>query len=261
MTISHFHKIGIAMVLGFAFTATTEGQCPDSLLWTNGKIWAYRAIECGKDDLGNCGKATEKVLYYDNQVDTTGCEMKEDACNCRLEKNEPLFSNGAAPEGGYESDSDMPIQNRGCQSIDAFVVKIGEAHYQCVEFRFVPDTRSMGEYGQVARNMRVSFRLKVMPEQSISNLLQEDSAKLDGGGIVRKVGEQMVMYPLLKSGVQTLNPLPAPKPVETTDPATPPNPSEDTSRSGPGPDDSGGSGGSGAKADGSDAKADGSGTK
>ena len=190
-----------SLILFFAtlLPSFLNAQCPDLLLWTNGEsLWAYRAVDCSGE---YCNKATDQVLIYGSELKSTGCVKEEEACNCRAAETKPLDSVEAV-------GADLPIQNRGCQTIDSFVVKIGEDHIQCVEFRFVPDQGQFDDFGQaVARNMRLSIKLAGKPEKGASNLLVDDSAKISGDAVVRKVGEMEVIYPMLKSGVQTLEKL------------------------------------------------------
>lgn len=233
----YFQRVGAALLFGFVLSSVAQAQCPDTLLWTNGKVWAYRAVECGKDDLGNCAKATDKVIYFDRELSTTGCEKKEDSCACRLEKAEYLFQSGNAPAGGFETDANQAVQNRGCTNIDSIVVKIGDAHYQCIEYRFVADPYSYGESGPVARNMRVSFKVNAKADEFVNDLIESEDAKMDGSKVVRKAGDSMVEYPLLKSGIQELPAIRVAPAPETTDPAQPPVPSGSGTR--PGPDNEG----------------------
>jgi len=233
----YIQQVGAALLFGFVLSSTAHGQCPDTLLWTNGKVWAYRAVECVKDDLGNCRKASDKVMYFDRQLSTTGCESKEDACVCRVEKADYMYKDGNAPATGFETDANQNVENRGCTNIDSFVVKVGDAHYQCIEYRFVADPYNYSEFGQVPRNMRVSFKVNVKDEEVVNDLI-ESEAKLEGTNVVRKAGDAMVEYPMLKSGLQQLPEIPmAPEP-ETTDPAQPPSPGSGTATR-PGPDDDG----------------------
>ena len=187
---------------------SVDAQCPDMLLWTNGSsLWAYRAVDCSGEF---CRQPTDKVLCYSSQLEATGCTKNEDKCSCRAGEIEPIGAAAAI-------EADLPIQNRGCQNLDSFVVKIGEDHYQCVEFRFVPDQSKTDDFGQaVARNMRMSVKLTGKPEKGTSNLLVDDAAKVQGNGIVRMIGDTTVSYPMLTSGMQMLDKLvvrEAPAPV------------------------------------------------
>ena len=255
----NIQQVGAALLFGFLLSSTAHSQCPDTLLWSNGKIWAYRAVECAKDDLGNCRKATDKVMYFDRQLSATGCESKDGNCNCRMEKVDYLFKNGNAPQGGFETDANLNVENRGCTNIDSVVVKVGDAHYQCVEYRFVADPYNSGEFGPVARNMRVSFKVNPKEDEFVNDLIESEDAKFAGDKVVRKAGDAMVEYPMLKSGLQQLPEIPmAPEPKPADPAAQPSSPSASGSGSTtrPGPDNSGSDAkGSDKKEMGSDKKA------
>lgn len=253
----YVQQVGAALLFGFLLSSTAHCQCPDTLLWSNGKVWAYRAVECANDDLGNCRKATDKVMYFDRQLSATGCESKDGNCNCRVEKADYLFKDGNAPQTGFETDANLGIQNRGCTNVDSVVVKVGDAHYQCVEYRFVADPYNSGEFGPVARNMRVSFKVNPKEDEFVSDLIESDDAKLAGANVVRKAGDVMVEYPLLRSGLQQLPEIPlAPEPEPAADPAAQPASPGSGTTNRPGPADDGSAAkGSAKKEMGSDKKA------
>ena len=217
--------LGAALLPGLLFA-----QCPAQLLWTNGSLSAYRAVKCEGE---NCTEATDTVLYYTEELKEYGCLRDGENCKCRAEGTNLV-------SGAMEMEADQPVQNRGCHTIDAFVVKIGEQHIQCVEFRYVPNPGNVDDFGQsVARNMRVSYKLKGEPKNGTSNLLVDDSAKVDGNAVLRTIGDMTVSYPMLSSSSQSLEQLVT---REAPKPAMPANTTEETmEQDKPGPDDSSGS--------------------
>lgn len=199
-------------------------QCPETLLWTNGtSLWAYRAVQCDQQDCTS--QATDKVLVYGSELNQTGCVREGDACKCQASDIQPV---GA----GTTIEADLPIQNRSCQTLDSFVVQIGNDYIQCVEFRYVPDQSHVDDFGQaVARNMRLSMKLSAKPERGTTDLLVGDSARLDDDKVVRTIGDLIVTYPMLTSGELTLEQLAT---QQTTEPAQAPD--DEDSQERPGPD-------------------------
>ena len=251
-----FSQMIVAALVSLMIPAMTWAQCPDQLLWTNGSsLWAYRAVECSGEF---CRKATDKVLFYSSEVKEVGCTKDGEDCKCRAGEAKPIAAAAAI-------EPDLPIQNRGCQTLDSFVVNIGEAYVQCVEFRYVPNFSTVDDYGQpVARNMRLCVKLSGKPEKGMSNLLvDDDKSKMEGNAIVRTFGDFTVSYPLMASGEQTLEELitraaPQPQAVTTPDDEKP-GPDDDGSMTKDGSETK--DGGSATKEAGSMTKKDGSATK
>ena len=231
-----YSQMIVAALVSLMIPAMAWSQCPDQLLWTNSSsLWAYRAVECSGD---YCRTATDKVLFYSSEVKETGCTNEDDASKCRAGEAMPIASSTAI-------EPDLPLQNRGCQTLDSFVIKIGEDYIQCVEFRYVPDQANVDDFGQaVPRNMRLYVKLTGKPEKGMSNLLVDDNAKMEGNAIVRKFGDVMVSYPMMASGMQTLDELvtrdpPKPQAVTTSNEEKPGPDNDAAMEEKPGPDDDG----------------------
>ncbi len=223
-------KIMAIAIASLLIPSISFAQCPDQLLWTNGSnLWAYRAIDCSGEF---CDTATDKVMIFSSELNSTGCAKEDEKCSCRAAEAKPI-------EGGAAIAPDQPIQNRGCQTLDSFVVKIADDYIQCVEFRYIPDQRNVDDFGQaIARNMRLSFKLSGEPKEGNSNMLVDDNAKVANNAVERMIGDIKVSYPMMASGVQTLEKMVVREAPVVQQQSTPPADAESKpADERPGPDD------------------------
>lgn len=228
-------KLILIACLALMLPAFSYGQCANKLLWATNGIWAYRAVKCESKKV--CNKPTGSVITFERELQSLGCNMTSGDCKCNHTSDGQI----AAVPGkkfGLAIAPDLAIENRGCQNIDVFAVKIDDDYFQLLEFRYVPDDTKLDDFGiPVARNMRLAINLTGEPKKASSNLLVNDSAKVEGDEIVRTIGDLKLKYPLLNKGIfelEELKVIPAPKPdtpdtTNATPPATPAPTPDDSS--------------------------------
>ncbi len=178
-------------------SSTNAIECPFQLLWTDGEVWAYRAVKCQSPT--KCNVPSGVVLMYNHVVADTGCGGVACTCNLSDDDNDPI-GKAAVAAGNlppiHKIAPDKPVQNGSCSFIDAFNVPIKgtQTYYKCIEFRFKPDPAGPD------KNLRVALELTAKP----TTFLVNDDATYDNATtpkkLNRKVGGSDIEYEIIRSG-------------------------------------------------------------
>ena len=194
--------IVLCLLLAWPMNLSAADECPYTLLWSTGTLWAYTTVECKSPR--ECNVITNVVLVYDHPVNKLGCEQSLTECKCRLPDNEndylyKVIIEAANTPDMYEMEPDKPVVNHGCLFIDAFNVPIKdtETYFRCIEFRFQPDP------AKPPINMRLAIKLKSKPKTFLVNEDTRYDNEAEPKSLIRKVNGQDLGYQILRGGKLT----------------------------------------------------------